>query len=152
MRATIRLENLLSTQTFDHRATPREAIVLPIVIVVGGTRHNALMCNLSTAGAMIATSAHLTPRMRIEFQCGTICANGTVVWQRHKDFGIRFDNHICERQLNEQLSRSNAVVSWQRGRLKGVGECGKIVGFSAPEHQDFEGPAPFPTRLHRLKP
>ena len=121
MHATIRLENLLSSQSFDLRAAPREAIILPILIMVGGTRHTALMRNLSTAGAMIVTSAPLIPLMKVEFQCGSICANCTVIWQRQREFGIRFYNRICVRQLNEQLSRSNAMVSWRKGRpLAGV--------------------------------
>lgn len=121
MRATIRLENVLSPQTFDHRAAAREEIGLPVVIIVAATRHNALMRNLSTAGAMIVTSAPLLPNMKVELQCGTICANGTVIWQREGDFGIRFDNRVCERQLDEQVSRSNAVARRREARpLSGV--------------------------------
>lgn len=115
MHATIRLEKLLGPQNFEHRAAPREALVLPIVISVAGTRYNALMRNLSIAGAMIVTSAPLFPLMKVEFQCGTICANGIVMWQRQTEFGIRFDSRICERQLDEQVSRSNAVDSWRNG-------------------------------------
>lgn len=112
----IRTENVIGPQTFDHRTAAREEIVLPVVIGVGTTRHNAVMRNLSAAGAMIMTSAPLDPNMKVELQCGTICTGGTVIWQRESDFGIRFDKPVSERQVDEQMSRSNAVVSWHKGR------------------------------------
>jgi len=115
VHVTIRL-NSSSPRAFEHRATPRQAITLPILIVVGATRYSALMRNLSNVGAMIVTSAPLAIAMKIEFQCGTIRAGGTVRWQRQNDFGIKFDEPLCERQLNEQMSRSNASASWRKGR------------------------------------
>ena len=116
MHATIRLDNWPSPGTFEHRATPRQAITLPILIVLGGVRYSALMRNLSNSGAMIVTSAPLAIAMKIEFQCGTICARSTVLWQRRSDFGIKFDEPICERQLDEQVLRSNAIASWRKVR------------------------------------
>jgi len=65
---------------------------------------------------MIVTSAPLVLGMKIEFHCGAICASGNVVWQRRAGSGIVFDEAICERQLSEQLSRSNAVASRYEGR------------------------------------
>lgn len=114
--AASRTENVVGRQSFDHRRAAREHIVLPVVIVVGTTRHNALMRNLSTAGAMIVTSAPLGSNMTVELQCGTVCVTGTVIWQRESDFGIRFDKPVSARQVNEQMSRSNAVASWRKGR------------------------------------
>ena len=111
MHATIRLADSLAPRTFDHRATPRQAIALPILITVSGTRYNALIRNLSNAGAMIATSAPLSAQTKIEFQCGSICAGGAVIWQRQSEFGIRFDQPISERQLSEQVLRSDAASS-----------------------------------------
>ena len=46
MHATILLDEL-DSRTFDHRATPREAVALPILIVVDGTRQKALIRKLS---------------------------------------------------------------------------------------------------------
>ena len=108
---TVRLDTSRSSSAFDHRVTPRVTISLPIFIVVGGTRHNALLRNLSPRGAMIVTSAPLLLGMKIEFHCGAICTSGNVVWQRRTGSGIMFDQAICERQLSQQVSRSNAVAS-----------------------------------------
>jgi hypothetical protein len=120
-RATIRLDDSPGPRAVEHRAVPRTATALPISIMVDGTRHNALMRNLSSAGAMIATSAPLSVDMQIEFQCGTISAGGTVLWEREDSFGIQFDQSICERQLDEQVSRSNAAANWRKGSpLAGV--------------------------------
>lgn len=115
MQATILLDEL-SPRRFDHRAMPREAVTLPILIVVDGKRHNALIRNLSSAGAMIVATAALSRQMKIEFQCGTICADGTVIWQRDDLFGIKFDQPISERQLSEQVFRSDGVSGWRNGR------------------------------------
>jgi len=115
LHATIRLDSPLSPRTFELRSTPRKAIRLPILIVIGGTRYTAVIRNLSYTGALIRTSAPLNVHMKIEFQCGSICAGGAVVWQLQGNFGIKFDQAICERQLSEQVLRSNAVASRSNG-------------------------------------
>lgn len=109
MRATIRLDGSLDSRAFDHRDSPRMTISLPIFIVLDGTRHNAILRNLSTGGAMIVTSAPLVLHMKMEFHCGLICASGTVVWQRRIGSGIRFENRLCELKLKEQVSRLIAL-------------------------------------------
>ena len=95
----------------DQRATPRTAVTLPVLIVLGGKRYTAELRNISSTGAMIATAAPLFPRSRVEFQCGTICSRGIVHWQRRRDFGIKFRTPICVRQLSEQTVRSAAMAS-----------------------------------------
>jgi hypothetical protein len=60
---------------------------------------------------MIVTSAPLVLDMKVELHCGAICASGNVVWQLRTGSGIMFDEAICERQLSEQVSRSNAAAS-----------------------------------------
>lgn len=82
---------------------------LPILIEIGGTQYTAVVRNLSSTGALIRTAAPLNLLMKIEFHCGSICAGGAVVWHHQGAFGIKFDQSICERQLNEQVLRSNAV-------------------------------------------
>ena len=115
MHATIQLDGPLSSRTFELRSTPRNAMRLPILIVMGGTRYTAVIRNLSYTGALIRTSAPLNVHMKIEFQCGSICAGGAVVWQLQGNFGIKFDQAICARQLSEQVLRSNAVADWCNG-------------------------------------
>jgi hypothetical protein len=102
--ATSRLDTSLGFHAFEERTTSRTTISLPIFIVLGGRRHNPLLRNLSTGGAMIVTSAPLTLQTKIELHCGAICAPGIVVWQRRTGSGIKFDNPICERQLKEKVS------------------------------------------------
>jgi len=111
MHAVIRLDSATGQLVSEQRASPRSAIALPILIVLDGKRYSAALRNLSGAGAMIATSAPLTTLSRIEFHCGTIWSRGIVLWQRQSDFGIKFRNPICERQLSEQISRFAAVAS-----------------------------------------
>jgi hypothetical protein len=83
---------------------------LPIFIILNGKRHNALLSDLSTGGAMILTSADLILGMNIELHCGTICAPGTVAWQRRTGSGIKFDRQICQRRLEEGVLQSQAVA------------------------------------------
>lgn len=113
MHSATRLNGVPDHLDLDQRASPRLAIALPILIVLGGKQYSAALRDLSNAGAMIMTSAPLLSYSRIEFQCGTICSRGIVLWQRHSDFGIKFRQPICERQLSEQISRSAAVANRQ---------------------------------------
>lgn len=108
--ATVRLDSPLSPRIFDLRSAPRNAMRLPILIVIGGTQHTAVIRNLSYTGALIRTSAPLNVHMKIEFKCGSIGVGGAVIWQLQGSFGIMFDQAICERQLREQVLRSNAVA------------------------------------------
>ena len=111
MHAVIRLDGAPGHLASEQRASPRLVIALPILIVLGGKQYSATLRNLSSAGAMIETSAPLITLSRIEFKCGTICSRGIVLWQRQSAFGIRFRKPIYEQQLNEQISRSGAVAS-----------------------------------------
>lgn len=111
MEEVLRLDSAPGPLVSEQRTRPRSAITLPVTIVLGGKRYSAALRNLSNSGAMIVTSAPLTTLSRIEFQCGTICSRGIVLWQRQSDFGIKFRAPICERQLSEQISRFAAVAS-----------------------------------------
>ena len=111
MPAVVRPNSTLRDLVTEQRATPRSASTLPVLIVLGGKRYTAALRNISSTGAMIVTSAPLATRSRIEFQCGTICCPGIVLWQQQSDFGIKFGTPICERQLSEQTTRSAAVAS-----------------------------------------
>lgn len=116
MRPTIRLNDSLSRQSFEQRINTRVDIGLPILISVGGTRYSALLRNLSNAGAMIETSAPLKLQGKIEFHCGSIFADSTVLWQEGSCSGIKFSHPVTDCQLSEQIARSVAVKSWREGR------------------------------------
>lgn len=111
MRPTVRQNDSLSRQSFERRADTRMATALPILIEVNTVRYNALLCNLSNAGAKIDTSAPIMIRSKIEMHCGSICTNGTVLWRTKNTFGIRFSHPITDQQLSEQVSRSEAAAS-----------------------------------------
>lgn len=117
MHGTSSLDQSLSRQSFEKRTETRVAIALPILISLGRTRYSALLRNLSNAGAMIETSTLLTVQGKIEFHCGSIFDDSTVLWRSGSRFGIRFGFPITDRQLNEQISRSEAVKSWREGRI-----------------------------------
>lgn len=116
MSSIFRVDCLPGLRGFEQRIEDRAAIALPIRIGVGGTRHSALLRNLSSAGAMIDTSGPLAVRGKIEFHCGTICTCGTVLWQRGSTFGIEFSRPIGGLQISEQISRSAAVAGRRDGR------------------------------------
>ena len=111
MHGLVRSDCTVRALVSEQRGTPRLAITLPVLIVLGRKRYTAELRNISTTGAMIVTSAPMLPQSRIELQCGTICCLGTVHWQRQSDFGIKFRTPICVRQLDEQTARSIAIAS-----------------------------------------
>ena len=110
MYATIGLDQPPDLRILKPRAAPRLRLSLPIFITINGKRHNALLCDLSSGGAMILTSADLILGMNIEFHCGTICAPGTVVWQRRSGSGIKFNTQICHWRLEEAVLQSQAAA------------------------------------------
>ena len=100
----------------EQRRTPRQSMGLPILIDVSGDRQCALLQNLSTTGAMIFTGASLRLGTKIELLCGSICATGTIVWQRLNDFGLKFDRAIAENHVDQEASRWEAIAA--RRKLK----------------------------------
>ena len=120
MRAANYLGSAKDDFVWEQRAKLRWPIELPILIKLDGKQYSASLLDLSCAGAMVMTSAPLTSRGRIEFQCGSICSNGTVLWERQNNFGIKFGQAICERQLTEQILRAAAIARRQAiGRIPG---------------------------------
>lgn len=101
--AAIPLDRPPSSRTLELRSTPRNDMRLPILILIGGRHYAAIIRNLSCTGAMIRTSAPLNIPLRIEMQFGSIQVAGAVVWQLQGNFGITFDQSICEQQLGEEL-------------------------------------------------
>lgn len=116
MHSPMRLCSSLLPRSFEQRAAVRGAVALPILIVVGDTRYNALLRNLSTGGAMIVTSAPMAVSMRTELHCGALCASGTVIWHQDGAFGIRFDVPISKGQVSAQALRSGAAAGWRKNR------------------------------------
>jgi len=116
MQATLYLNDPLSRQSFERRASERVKIALPILISIGWTRYSALVHDLSSEGAMIETTAPLAVETIIEIQCGSIRTDGVVLWHGGNKFGIRFCGAITDRQVDEQAARSDAVASWRKSR------------------------------------
>jgi len=100
----------IARRDFDQRSAPRTPFALPILIQHDGNRYGALLRDLSRAGAMIESLAPLFVSMRLELQCGTICASAIVMWQRGSAYGIKFRQPICDRQMEDQISRLEAVA------------------------------------------
>lgn len=94
----------------------RNLIGLPMFIVLRGTRHSALLCNLAPAGAMIETCASVMIEDMVEFRCGSICSDGVVRSRGVTTVGIEFARPINEKQLIEQLARSAAIAQWRKAR------------------------------------
>lgn len=117
MHVTLSLNDSLSHKNFEKRTETRVAVALPILIALGRARHSALLHNLSNAGAMIETSAMLMVQDLIEFHCGSIVDDSTVLWRGGCSFGIRFRVPITDQKVNEQIARSNAVKNWRAGRI-----------------------------------
>ena len=116
MRANIQLNDPAGLQGLKKHTAVRTVMGLPMFIVLRGTRHSALLCNLSHAGAKIDTSAPLMIEDMVEFHCGSIWADGVVLWRGSTTFGIEFARPIDEKQLIEQVARSAAIAQWRKAR------------------------------------
>ena len=116
MHAKNQLKDPLSLRGSEKRTAVRTVMGLPMIIVLRGTRHSALLCNLSPAGAMIETSAPLMIEDKVEFHCGSICTDGVVLWRGATTFGIEFAQPIEEGQMTGQVLRSEAVAQWRKAR------------------------------------
>ncbi len=116
MHATIRSGDQLDRQGLEQRSQARSEVALPILIALDWTRYSALLHNLSRNGAMIETTAPLLMHNKIEFHCGSICTSGSVLWQGESTFGIKFSHRISDRQLSEQVLRSEALAGRRLSR------------------------------------
>ena len=114
MHATIQAREILGRQAPDRRSQARSEVALPILISLGLTRYSATLHDLSTTGAMIETTAPLAVANLIEFQCGSICTSGSVLWQEGSSFGIKFGEPLTDPQLSEQVVRSKALARRRR--------------------------------------
>ena len=110
MLARYELDEPLSQRGFEKRVAARATIALPILITLHASRHSALLRNLSSSGAMIETLAPLTVSTRIQLHCGTMEVDGIVLWQSGADYGIKFRQPVSDQHLEDQLSRSDAVL------------------------------------------
>lgn len=112
----------------EKRCAPRKAVTLPMSMMARGVRHNAVLRNLSTQGAMVQIASSLRDVDQIGFLCGSVAVDATIMWRNQSGVGIRFAQPISARQLDEQLARSAAVESWRerrnRIRLVGGSDCG----------------------------
>ncbi len=120
MHATLYLNDPRSRQSFERRAEERMKIALPILISIGWTRYSALVHDLSSEGAMIETTAPLLVDTRIDIHCGSIRTQGVVLWQGGDKYGIKFSGVVTNRQVDEQVVRSDAAARWRKtnaGRL-----------------------------------
>jgi hypothetical protein len=116
MQATFRSSDTPCLKVIEQRAGARAAVALPILIDLGRTRYSALLHDLSITGAKIETTAPLVIHSKIEFHCGSICTTGYVLRQAGSIFGIHFSGPISDRQLNEQVSRSDGVANRRENR------------------------------------
>lgn len=116
MQATFRSSDAPCLKGVEQRAGTRAEVALPILIVLGRTRYSALLHNISVTGAMVETTAPLVIHSKIEFHCGSICTTGYVLRQAGSVFGIKFSQPISDRQLSEQVSRSEGVTNRRESR------------------------------------
>ena len=116
MQATFRSSDTPCLKGIEQRAEARAEVALPILIDLGRTRYSALLHNISLTGAMIETTAPLAIHSKIEFHCGSIYTTGYVLRQAGSIFGIKFSGPISDRQLSEQVSRSEGVTNRRENR------------------------------------
>lgn len=105
----------------DKRTTPRIALALPVLIETWEGQHRARVHNISRGGALVEAPVPVRTGSQVQFHCGTIETQGTVVWQDSSCFGISFRLPIDDARIAQQVARSQAVANIKRQGNGGVG-------------------------------
>lgn len=71
-------------------------------------------------------------RSRLLLRCGTIEAGATVIWAREREIGVEFDQPLSEREVLDQLRRSQAIHARREARSSEV-----VLGFRPPSAQAY---------------
>lgn len=102
----------------DQRAQPRFTVALPALALFDRRTMLISIINIATDGAMIETGAVLPNDACIVISCGTVNVAATIVWQGlGGQFGVRFDRNLTDRDVNEQIARSDALNSRRERRV-----------------------------------
>ena len=82
---------------------------LPVSVSLGTTTHTAKLVNITRQGAMLEANLPLRPRSSVVVNCGSICADAVVVWNKGPVIGLSFKHPVSELQVREQISRCAAL-------------------------------------------
>lgn len=96
---------------FRRREHDRSEIALPAIVTLGGRDYSARVLNIAPGGAMIECTASFPPAASFFLCCGSIAADAVIVWEKGGRCGVNFRVPLSERQVTEQLSRNDAIVS-----------------------------------------
>lgn len=70
------------------------------------------LVNISATGAMIETATLLRKGVRLTISCGTVNVLADVIWRGpNREYGVRFERPLKEREVAEQVARSHAVMA-----------------------------------------
>lgn len=106
--------NLVFDPQEDRRVDARITVGLPVSVSIGTKTHTAKLVNITRQGAMLELSLPLRPRSSVIINCGSICSDAVVVWNKGHVFGLSFKRPLSEDQVREQITRCTALQALRR--------------------------------------
>lgn len=97
----------------ERRASERQRVTVPAIIQAGDQRFSARLANIQRSGALLETRAPLEVGTSATFHCGTVVAEALIAWAGQGRMGVSFAVPLSDHELQEQLSRSNAIATWR---------------------------------------
>jgi len=114
-------------QSFSRRASGRLRLFLPARLVCGAEVTRAMLCDLSTEGAMVLAPG-LDADTNIILRCASFEVPGLVLWSDGQTCGISFDtpveweNVLATRQEQDERGFSaRAAELWMKDATDGTG-------------------------------
>jgi len=95
----------------DQRRHPRFPVGLPATLTTATSQGSALIHDIAIGGAMIETRLPLAPGAKLVLRCGTIEVAAKVSWRKNGRLGLSFPLPLQEREVAEQMNRSQAIAA-----------------------------------------
>ena len=94
----------------EQRSQFRIRVALPALASAGEIKISVSIVDIAMQGAMIETGTILQEGARLAVSGGTVNVIAVVVWRgRSRQYGLRFERPLAQREVKEQMVRSSAV-------------------------------------------
>jgi hypothetical protein len=96
----------------DQRRYLRMPVELPATLTGAGLgQSSARLLNIAAGGALVSVLGPTPPTGSVLLiRCGTIETRAAVIWSRQGYIGIEFEQPLTEREVTDQMRRSQAIL------------------------------------------
>ena len=93
------------------RSWGRVCLALPALVTTRRSQRGGWVKNLSAGGALVQLTEPFDLGTEVVLNCGSIEAEGLIVWKKRESCGIWFFDPIEEQQVIAQLAQSDVCAS-----------------------------------------